>query len=310
MACSRWTVLFTPHDGARTRSLPVSGTALRVACTIVAVLAVALLAGTAVVVTQSVGLSREWRLESANRALTDQVAHLGRRVVVLSKRLAAMSRADDEARLVAGLDPLSPAVKEAGIGGPPEPWPDRDRLLAEAGGAGRVAFSVHESLDDVMRRANIIAASLHQAADSLTAHFERIEATPSIMPTAGPITSGFSLDRYDPILHVDQPHEGIDIGAPYGARILASAAGRVVKVGWDAGYGLMVEIDHGYGIETRYAHMSRTVAMPGQEVQRGDLLGFVGSTGFSTGPHLHYEVRVNGRAVNPQQFVLPDDYGD
>jgi murein DD-endopeptidase MepM/ murein hydrolase activator NlpD len=84
----------------------------------------------------------------------------------------------------------------------------------------------------------------------------------------------------------------------------------VIKVGWENGYGILVVIDHGYGIETRYAHLSRYAVHVGQSVKRGDRLGWVGSTGLSTGPHLHYEVLVNGRAVDPLRYILPDAITD
>ncbi len=309
MARSRWTVVLLSHDGRRTRSVSLSRPALRFLGATAGVAAGLLLAAAVGIVAHSVRLYRGWRLERANLALRSEVTRIGQRAGQVSDRLAATSRLDDQARLVVGLRALSAAVKRAGIGGPPGPWPDRDRVLTEAGSAGREALAVHVELDVLLRRANIVAASLHEAAESLTAHTRQIEATPSIMPTAGSISSRFARERFHPILHVVLPHEGMDIAAPLGTPILAPAAGRVVKVGWDAGYGLMVVIDHGFGIETRYAHMSDVVVRPGREVQGGDLLGFVGSTGLSTGPHVHYEVRVNGRPVDPLQFVVPDDFG-
>ena len=176
--------------------------------------------------------------------------------------------------------------------------------------AGREAFGVHLDVDALIRRANILASSFDEAADSLKAHVQQMRFTPSIMPTTGFLTSRFSAIRYHPILHENRPHEGIDITAAYGTPIVAPAAGRVTKVGWENGYGLMVELDHGYGLQTKYAHMSRTAVQVGQMVKRGDRLGYVGSTGLSTGPHLHYEVLVNGRPVDPLRYVLPDAIAD
>jgi len=310
MAKSRWTVLFVPHGTTGTRSLSVSGTALKLGAALLTVMAASLLAAAIGVVSYSVDLSRSRQLERANRALTGEIERLGRRVGVLADTLAVMARHDDEARLVAGLDPLSPDVQRAGIGGPAGPWPERDRLLTEGGAAGREAFGIHTDLDALIRRANIVATSFLVAADSLSAHIAEIASTPTIMPTAGFLTSKFASIRYHPILHQNLPHEGIDITAAYGTRIIAPAEGRVIQVGWSNGYGFMVVLDHGHGLETRYAHMSHTAAQVGQVVKRGDLLGYVGSTGLSTGPHLHYEVRVNGRPVDPLKYVLPDDFSD
>lgn len=112
------------------------------------------------------------------------------------------------------------------------------------------------------------------------------------------VTSGFGY-RNHPILGGIRFHAGIDIARPAGTRVIASSDGRVVQAGWASGYGLLVTIDHGRGLQTRYAHLSSLGVAPGQQVRRGDVLGSVGSTGRSTGPHLHYELRVNGRPVSP-----------
>lgn len=117
-------------------------------------------------------------------------------------------------------------------------------------------------------------------------------------PVAGRITSGFGL-RVHPILRFARMHRGIDFGAGYGAPIVAAADGQVTGAGWAGGSGRQVRIAHGGGIVTSYSHMSRTVAEPGSFVRQGQLIGYVGSSGLSTGPHLHYEVHRNGTAVNP-----------
>ena len=112
------------------------------------------------------------------------------------------------------------------------------------------------------------------------------------------LTSGFGL-RMHPIEQGQLFHAGVDLAAPAGSPIVATADGTVGRAGWSGGYGLMVAIAHGGGMQTRYAHMSRLAVAPGQAVRQGQVIGYVGSTGRSTGPHLHYEVRVNGVAVNP-----------
>ena len=99
---------------------------------------------------------------------------------------------------------------------------------------------------------------------------------------------------------------GVDISAPTGTPILAAAKGRVLRSGWVVGYGLTVEIDHGYGFTTLYGHASKLIAQVGDEVVRGDVIAQVGSTGTTTAPNLHYEVKVNGIAQDPSRFILPD----
>jgi murein DD-endopeptidase MepM/ murein hydrolase activator NlpD len=123
-------------------------------------------------------------------------------------------------------------------------------------------------------------------------------STGFMAPVAGPITSGFGY-RYHPILHFTRFHAGIDFGAGWGSPIVAAADGQVVAAGWAGGYGREVQIAHGGGLTTVYGHMSGIVASPGSFVRQGQLIGYVGSSGLSTGPHLHYEVRKDGVPVNP-----------
>ena len=117
-------------------------------------------------------------------------------------------------------------------------------------------------------------------------------------PVAAPITSGFGV-RFHPILHFARMHRGIDFGAHYGAPIVAAADGQVVRAGWAGGYGQQVRLAHAAGMGTSYSHMSRIIVAPGSFVRQGQLIGYVGSSGLSTGPHLHYEVYRGGVAVNP-----------
>ena len=119
-----------------------------------------------------------------------------------------------------------------------------------------------------------------------------------VMPANGPVTSYFGY-RYHPILHFTRFHAGLDIGAGWGSPIVAAADGQVVGAGWSGGYGREVQIAHGGGIVSLYGHMSEIVAQPGSFVRAGQLIGYVGSSGLSTGPHLHFEVRQGGNPVNP-----------
>jgi murein DD-endopeptidase MepM/ murein hydrolase activator NlpD len=110
--------------------------------------------------------------------------------------------------------------------------------------------------------------------------------------------------RYHPILHYARMHAGLDFGAAWGSPIVAAADGQVVVAGWTGGYGRAVEIGHGGGIVSLYGHMSGVVATPGQMVRQGQVIGYVGSSGLSTGPHLHFEVRINGRPVDPMSVTM------
>ncbi|HWA82415.1 MAG TPA: peptidoglycan DD-metalloendopeptidase family protein [Fimbriimonadaceae bacterium] len=123
-----------------------------------------------------------------------------------------------------------------------------------------------------------------------------------MQPVAGHLTSSFGM-RYHPILHITRMHTGCDFGAPIGATIRAAAEGVVIHSSYMRGYGNVVIIDHGGGLSTVYAHCSRIVVSDGQRVRRGQYIANVGSTGLSTGPHLHFEVRVNGKPVNPMRYL-------
>lgn len=131
---------------------------------------------------------------------------------------------------------------------------------------------------------------------------------PSIQPIAKfTFTSAYGV-RSDPFQGSAAMHAGIDLASPTGTPIYATADGVVDRAEWFGGYGNMVQIEHGKGIATRYGHMSKIAAREGERVKRGDLIGYVGSTGRSTGSHLHYEVRIDGRAVNPVPFLQSANY--
>ena len=125
-----------------------------------------------------------------------------------------------------------------------------------------------------------------------------------ILPVIGKITSGFAQSRWHPILNLFRPHEGVDISAPRGTNITAPADGRVTFVGRRLGDGLVVELDHGGGVVTLYAHCQRALVTKGDYVAAGAVIAKVGSSGLATGPHVHFEVMVNGRHVDPLRYFL------
>jgi murein DD-endopeptidase MepM/ murein hydrolase activator NlpD len=123
------------------------------------------------------------------------------------------------------------------------------------------------------------------------------------MPVHGRVSSGFG-ERYHPILGYARFHKGVDLAAAAGTPIVAAADGRVMSAGWRGGYGQLVQVAHGEGLTTMYGHMSRMAAYAGEFVRKGQVIGYVGSTGLSTGPHLHFEVLRNGRAINPMSVKM------
>lgn len=153
------------------------------------------------------------------------------------------------------------------------------------------------------------ATRQEQSLQELQAYFQDqkslLASVPSVWPVRGWVTSDFG-SRLDPYTSERVMHAGLDIAGPHGKEIIAPSDGTVVFAGLEGGYGNVLVIDHGYGIKTRYGHLASIGVKPGEKVKRGDQIAMLGNTGRSTGPHLHYEVRVNGIAQNPRKFILDE----
>ena len=301
MAKRRWTVVFVPHDAEPSRVMEVSYRVLKTAVGGALMAAAAALVLGYMTVSRTVDLSKSARLTQENARLEQQLDELNGRLATLADTLTRISQRDARIRVLANLEPIDPQVQAAGIGGPTVAGVDGD-----AGSAMRRTSEVRVDLNALIRRANLLASSFKETADSLAVHSARLSATPSIMPTQGWLSSAFSSMRSHPILHVARPHEGIDVTAPMGTPIEAPAAGVVREAGWESGYGNTIVIDHGFGTVTKFAHASKILVREGQRVSRGQRIALVGNTGLATGPHLHYEVHVNGRPVDPLRYVLPE----
>jgi len=137
---------------------------------------------------------------------------------------------------------------------------------------------------------------------SFVGDWTELADAPSIWPVEGRVASGFG-ERQDPFNGEGAFHTGIDIDAPYGTPVRATADGVVTGAVMGAGYGRAVELDHGHSVDTLYGHLSATAVSPGEHVTRGQVIGYIGATGRATGPHLHYEVRVHNVPVNPYKYL-------
>jgi hypothetical protein len=304
-----WTLLVVPHGSDSPRTFTLTERTLRVASGIAAVVGIVAAIGIGVLVS-TIGMPTSRIAQRENRLLSQELIDLKVRLRHLEDTLDVIGKHDERVRLLAGLPAVDSQVAQVGIGGPGLPQVTADPLFRANPTLGRMAFDTRIDLDKLLRRANLLAQSFADVSDSLTKHHERYQRIPSIMPTAGWLSSTFKRSRFHPILHITRPHEGIDVSAPMGAPIVAPAAGVVVRVGREAGYGLMLEIDHGNGIKTMYAHCSRVMARRGQRVKRGQEIAAVGNSGLSTGPHLHYEIHINGKVVDPLTYVMPDAIPD
>jgi murein DD-endopeptidase MepM/ murein hydrolase activator NlpD len=306
MARREWNLWIVDDDETDIRRYRVSRNAVRLAAG--GVLIVVALFGSAFThLFQSAGTSiQNRRLARTNTMLESELESLRSRVDTLRTSLDVLARNDEQYRALAGLAPLDADVRRVGIGGPGTEtltgsplYPlDRDAAAATVGASIEV--------DELLRRARLLAFSWREAGETLEYRREDMAATPAILPAEGYITSGFSYNRLHPILGVRRPHLGLDIVASPGTPVVATADGRVSFVGRKGEFGITVEIDHGFGRLTRYAHLSRATARRGQKVERGDVVGDVGNTGLAVGTHLHYEVLIDGRPANPRSYILDD----
>ena len=244
------------------------------------------------------------KLQRQKSLLSDEIEEIQGRVAQMEESVDVLIDKDESFRLLAGLDVIDEEIFEVGVGGPGILTPQSSPLWVEDPVAAAVTFATSYDILALERRAQLLSESLSEAMDSLQAHHDLLRSTPSISPTDGPITSRFSHARMHPIYDKALPHEGIDLHAPEGTPILATAKGVVSYKGWRTGYGNTIEIDHGFGYMTRYAHASKFLVERGQAVERGMAIAQVGQTGTATAEHVHYEIWVGGRAMDPQDYIL------
>ncbi|MEO8086038.1 MAG: M23 family metallopeptidase [Bacteroidota bacterium] len=213
-------------------------------------------------------------------------------------------------RVIFEADPIPQTVREAGYGGV-----DRYNNLKDYYNADLIK-EVTMKVDKLSKQLYIQSKSFDEVFNLVKNKSQMLAAIPAIQPIANKdlkyIASGFGW-RIHPIYKTEKMHSGMDFTAPVGTPIHATGNGTVSKIEYDGrGYGNNVIINHGWGFESLYGHMSKIAVRPGQKISRGDLIGYVGSTGASTGPHLHYEVRKGGNPVNPANFyyndLTPEEY--
>ena len=255
-----------------------------------------------------IGLGARWSATAAldeltitNAQLTVENANYREATGQLASQIATLQQAVDEIGVTAAVDPeasramerLPAAVKSRAIGGGVA-----GVVIGSAFGPADTAFGV---MRDVL---GAIESRLDAVRNDVEKRRSLADATPSIWPVAGWLTSSFG-NRRDPFTGGRDFHPGLDISADHGDAVRAPAAGVVSSASMAGNYGNLVVVDHGFGIVTKYGHLSRFGVMPGQQINRGDVLGYVGSTGRSTSPHLHYEIWVNDKLTNPMRLLGP-----
>jgi len=255
------------------------------------------------------GLYYAWNQNNQVPVLREQLAHyqmefrkMAKMLGDVENQMVRLQAFDQKLRIIANLEPSSKkGLGLRGAGGP-EPFAlqGKGSLMSST---DVLLGSMDEDLNKLrvetmeQEESFVVLESFLRDQQVLLAH------TPAIAPTKGWVTSGFGY-RYDPFTGRRRFHEGLDIAARRGTPIVATADGVVVEAGWKEGFGKTLVINHGFGYSTRYAHCSRLLVKSGHQVKRGDVIACVGSTGRSTAPHLHYEVRIKGKPVNPYPYIL------
>lgn len=232
-----------------------------------------------------------------------EIQRFALKVEEFQNQLNRLEKFDKKLRIITALDSGVAGKNDSfGVGGPST----TDNFGASA---EKYTEGLLNQLDDDIAKMDSKAAKQEISFHELDGFFKDqstlLTSTPSIWPTRGWVTSGFGY-RVSPFTGMREFHEGLDISTQMGAPVLSPANGVVVDTGRDNGYGNLVEIDHGYGIVTRFGHNSKVLVKRGEHVKRGQVIARVGSTGRSTGPHVHYEVRLNGVPVNPYRYILTD----
>ena len=298
MEKKRYTVLFLPQDSGRVRSLTIPVVLLKG----LVLFLVLSLGGISWVIYDYTRIRSEYdQLDALKRENIDQkiaIRSMASKLSDLEKELIKLKTFDRKLRVIANLD----GGKEEegnllGVGGPGpgeglSPDPRKEALEG-----------LKEKLSLLEREVERQKVSFSELHGHLLDKKVLLASTPSIWPARGWVTSGYGY-RISPFTGLRQFHQGIDIANRFGTPVVAPADGVVVKVGMDYSFGKHIVISHGYGITTRYGHLAKLLVKKGQKVKRGQIIGRMGNTGKSTGPHLHYEVVVNGRPKNPMMYIL------
>ncbi len=243
-------------------------------------------------------------LREENQLLTEELDRMRDAVSRIDGEIGNLAEKDRRMRMLAGMVAIDDEVFQVGIGGPGLARPEESRLWTHDPGASEAVYAINYDLATVVRKAELLERSFAETEASFEGRYDLMRAMPTMLPGFGPISSRFSDARFHPVHGRVLPHDGVDQTGPVGEPFVATGDGRVVVAGWRSGLGLTIEIDHGFGLTSLYAHASRLLVARGDRVRRAQQIGEIGCTGVCTGPHVHYEVAVNGRAVDPLDYVL------
>ncbi|WP_026998913.1 peptidoglycan DD-metalloendopeptidase family protein [Eisenibacter elegans] len=251
-------------------------------------------------------------LKKKNEELLMHYKLIKKQLTEVNEMLTALQKRDDNIyRVIFEAEPIPASVRNAGTGGVNR----YEDLLKKGLQEEDLIVGTFQKIDELKRKMYVQSKSYDEISMLVKNKSKMLASIPAIQPINNKqltrLSSGFGV-RMHPIYKVAQFHPGVDFAAPHGTPIYATGDGTITEAKFSGGYGNAVKINHGYGYETYYAHMSAFAVRPGQKVKRGELIGYVGNTGFSTAPHLHYEVFYNGEWVNPVYYFFndlkPDEY--
>ncbi len=308
MTNRRWTFVCVSEDERPVQQFSLSAGVLPYIPSLVTAVVTVLTALVMIVAIDGSARLQVVKLSGEKAEISREIESIRTRVAQMEGSLDGYIETDGQFRVIAGLNPIDAEIFEVGVGGPGMTTPESTPMWGTDPVTAEAVFATSYDLSALERRASLLSESMAEAMESLVANYALLEATPSIVPTAGQgiemVSSTFSPARFHPISHEELPHIGMDFSAVEGTPILAAAKGVVSYAGWKSGYGLTVEVDHGFGLMTRYAHTVRYLVEPGQAVTRGEVLAQVGSTGTATASHLHYEIWKDGVAQDPRDYIL------
>jgi len=243
-------------------------------------------------------------LKSNNDFLKSRLEEMSVAVQELTSQMSTIEKKDDELRMIMGIKELDDDTRNVGIGGASFEFGSNLSAVEQEYGE-----EVNEYMNHLKKLEREVKLELNSYSDLLST-FNAKEDSLRHMPAINPVLSGLIISkvgvRVHPILKKKRHHDGLDIAAKKGTPIFAAADGIVEMAKYNGGYGKCVYIDHLYGYETRYGHMSQILVREGQRVKRGDKIGLVGQTGLAEGPHLHYEVRFHDKVLDPSLYYFDD----
>jgi len=290
----RYHLLVEREGSTRLERIIVGGTALRIGGLLTLIGLTTLILLGVLALSEYRVRQRTGKLIAENRLLGYQLNQVQDRLTQVVSRVDSLSNEEEAIRVKVNLPPLGEDVRRAGVG---SLIPYEGQVIGDE----RIE-NLLRSLDQVERELAVQKQSYSEIRDKLVSDEKRLKHIPSIIPiNAGRLTDGFGYRR-DPFTHQIRFHYGADFSAPTGTPVFVSADGTVTKAHRVPGFGKVVEVDHGYGFTTVYGHLNDYIVRRGQRLKRGDQIGYVGNTGRSTASHLHYEVRVKGRPVDPLDY--------